>query len=55
MTTSPPPASRASAPYARYYLDTFRSAALASAIEPIEAPIGSAADVETVMRAPSAG
>jgi putative tryptophan/tyrosine transport system substrate-binding protein len=39
------------APYARYYLDTFRSAASASAIEPIEAPIGSAAEVETVMAA----
>jgi putative ABC transport system substrate-binding protein len=38
-------------PYARYYLDTFQSAASASAIEPIEAPIRSGADVESVMTA----
>jgi putative ABC transport system substrate-binding protein len=37
------------APYAGYYLDTFRTAAAASAITPIEAPIRSAAEIETVM------
>jgi putative tryptophan/tyrosine transport system substrate-binding protein len=37
------------APYARYYLETFRSAAPALRIEPIEAPVHNAADVETVM------
>jgi putative tryptophan/tyrosine transport system substrate-binding protein len=37
------------APYARYYLDTFRSAASALAIVPIEAPVHGAAEVEAVM------
>jgi putative ABC transport system substrate-binding protein len=37
------------APFARYYLDTFRSAAAALAIEPIEAPVHSAAEIEAVM------
>ncbi len=36
-------------PYDRYYLDTFRSAASTVAVEPIEAPIHSAAEVEAVM------
>jgi putative ABC transport system substrate-binding protein len=34
------------APFARYYLDTFRSAASELAVEPIEAPVHSAADLE---------
>jgi putative tryptophan/tyrosine transport system substrate-binding protein len=33
----------------RYYLDTFRSSASALALEPIEAPVHSAAEVEAVM------
>ena len=37
------------APYARYYLDTFRSAASSLAIEPIEAPFHNAAELETVV------
>jgi putative tryptophan/tyrosine transport system substrate-binding protein len=37
------------APYARYYLDTFRSAASALAVQPIEAPFQSPAEIETVM------
>ena len=37
------------APHARYYLDTFRSAASSLAIEPIEAPFHNAAELETVM------
>jgi putative ABC transport system substrate-binding protein len=37
------------APYARYYLDTFRSAAAALAAEPIEAPFQSPLEVETVI------
>ncbi len=37
------------APYARYYLDTFRSAASSLAIEPIEAPVRSATELETVI------
>jgi putative ABC transport system substrate-binding protein len=36
-------------PYARYYLDTFRSAASALAVEPIEAPVNGAAELEAVM------
>jgi putative tryptophan/tyrosine transport system substrate-binding protein len=37
------------APYARYYLDTFRSVASALAVEPIEAPVHSTEEVEAVM------
>jgi len=37
------------APYARYYLDTFRSAALALAAEPLEAPVYGAAEIEAAM------
>jgi putative ABC transport system substrate-binding protein len=37
------------APYARYYLDTFRSAAAAFAIEPIETPVHGTAEIETVI------
>jgi putative ABC transport system substrate-binding protein len=37
------------APYARYYLDTFRSAASAMAVEPIEAPVHSGAEVEAFL------
>jgi putative ABC transport system substrate-binding protein len=37
------------APYARYYLDTFRSAASALAVEPIEAPVNGTAELEAVM------
>jgi ABC-type uncharacterized transport system substrate-binding protein len=37
------------APHARYYLDTFRSAASSLAIEPIEAPFHNAEELETVM------
>jgi putative tryptophan/tyrosine transport system substrate-binding protein len=37
------------APYARYYLDTFRSAAAAIAVEPIEAPVHNAAEIEAVI------
>jgi putative tryptophan/tyrosine transport system substrate-binding protein len=37
------------APYARYYLDTFRSAAAALPVEAIEAPVHSAAEIEEVM------
>jgi ABC-type uncharacterized transport system substrate-binding protein len=37
------------APYARYYLDTFRSAASAFAVQPIEAPVHSIAEIEAVM------
>jgi len=37
------------APFARYYLDTFRSAASALAIEPIEAPVHSAAEIEAFL------
>jgi hypothetical protein len=37
------------APYARYYLDTFQSASSALAVGPIEASVHGAADVEAVM------
>jgi putative tryptophan/tyrosine transport system substrate-binding protein len=37
------------APYARYYLDTFRSAASAIAVEAIEAPVQSTEEVEAFM------
>jgi putative tryptophan/tyrosine transport system substrate-binding protein len=37
------------APYARYYLDTFQSAASTLKIESIEAPVRSIAEVEAVM------
>jgi putative ABC transport system substrate-binding protein len=37
------------APYARYYLDTFRTAALTLAIEPIDGAVRSAEEVEAVM------
>jgi putative ABC transport system substrate-binding protein len=37
------------APYAQYYLDTFRAAAPAFAVEPIEAPVRSSSEVEAVM------
>jgi putative ABC transport system substrate-binding protein len=37
------------APYARYYLDTFRLASAAAAVEPIEAAVGSAAEIEAVV------
>src|SRR5262249_51277008 len=37
------------APYARYYLATFRSAASALAVEPIEAPVYGAAEIESVV------
>jgi putative tryptophan/tyrosine transport system substrate-binding protein len=37
------------APYARYYLDTFRSAAVALAAEPLEAPVYGAAEIEAAM------
>ena len=37
------------APFSRYYLVTFRSAAAAFAVEPIEAPIHSAAEIEAAM------
>jgi putative tryptophan/tyrosine transport system substrate-binding protein len=37
------------APQARYYLQTFRSAASSLAVEPIEAPVRSAAELETVI------
>jgi putative tryptophan/tyrosine transport system substrate-binding protein len=37
------------APFARYYLDTFRSAAPTLKFEPIEAPFHTAAEVEAVM------
>jgi putative ABC transport system substrate-binding protein len=37
------------APYARFYLATFRSAAAALAVEPIEVPIHSAAEVEAAV------
>jgi putative tryptophan/tyrosine transport system substrate-binding protein len=37
------------APFARYYLDAFRAAAAALKIEPIEAPVHSAVEVEAVM------
>jgi putative tryptophan/tyrosine transport system substrate-binding protein len=37
------------APYARYYLDTFRFAASAQSVEPIEAPVQSPAEVEVIM------
>jgi putative ABC transport system substrate-binding protein len=37
------------APFARYYLDTFRTAAAAFAITPIEAPVNSAAEVAGVV------
>ena len=47
------------APFARYYLATFRSAASALAVEPIEAPVYGAAEIEFVVtmlgRYPSAG
>jgi putative tryptophan/tyrosine transport system substrate-binding protein len=38
-----------SAPFARYYLDTFRSAATALSVESIEAPVHSPAEIEDVM------
>jgi putative tryptophan/tyrosine transport system substrate-binding protein len=38
------------APYAKYYIERFRSAASALAFEPIEAPVRSAVEVEAVMR-----
>jgi putative ABC transport system substrate-binding protein len=37
------------APYARYYLDTFRSAAAALPVEAIESPVHSVAEIEAVM------
>jgi putative tryptophan/tyrosine transport system substrate-binding protein len=37
------------APYARYYLDTFRSAAATLKVEPIDAPVHSVAEVEAVI------
>jgi putative tryptophan/tyrosine transport system substrate-binding protein len=37
------------APYARYYLDTFRSAASVIAVEPIEVPVHSGAEVEAFL------
>jgi putative ABC transport system substrate-binding protein len=37
------------APYARYYLDTFQTAASAAGVEAIESPIRSAADIEAVV------
>jgi putative tryptophan/tyrosine transport system substrate-binding protein len=37
------------APHARYYLDTFRSAASALAVEPIEAPVHNTTEVEAVI------
>jgi putative ABC transport system substrate-binding protein len=37
------------APFARYYLDTFRAAAPAFAVEPVEAPVRSAAEAEAVV------
>jgi putative ABC transport system substrate-binding protein len=37
------------APFARYYLDTFRAAAAAFAVEPIEAPVHDIAEIETVV------
>jgi putative tryptophan/tyrosine transport system substrate-binding protein len=37
------------APFARYYLDTFRSAATALSVESIEAPVHSPAEIEAVM------
>jgi putative ABC transport system substrate-binding protein len=37
------------APYARYYLDTFRSAASALAVEAIDAPVHNTEDVEAFM------
>jgi ABC-type uncharacterized transport system substrate-binding protein len=37
------------APFARYYLATFRSAASALAVEPIEAPVYGAAEIESVV------
>jgi putative tryptophan/tyrosine transport system substrate-binding protein len=37
------------APFARYYLDTFRAAAPAFAIEPIEAPVRSTAEADAVV------
>jgi putative ABC transport system substrate-binding protein len=47
------------APYARYYLETFRSAAAAFGIEPIEAPIHGPAEIESAImllgREPDAG
>jgi ABC-type uncharacterized transport system substrate-binding protein len=47
------------APFARYYLATFRSAASALAVEPIEAPVYGAAEIESVVtmlgRNPGAG
>ena len=47
------------APFARYYLTTFRSAASVLAVEPIEAPVYGAAEIEFVVtmlgRNPGAG
>ena len=37
------------APYAQYYLDTFRTASAALSVEAIEAPVHSAAEIEAVM------
>ena len=37
------------APFAKYYLDTFRSAAAALSVESIEAPVHSPAEIEAVM------
>ena len=37
------------APFAKYYLDTFRSAAAALSVELIEAPVHSPAEIEAVM------
>src|SRR5262245_4001484 len=37
------------APYASYYLDTFRSAARALALNPIETPVHGAAEIEAAM------
>ena len=38
------------APYARYYLDTFRSAAAVMTVEPIEVPIQNTTEIEAGMR-----
>ena len=37
------------APYAKFYLDTFRPAAFALGVEPIEAPVHSTGEIEAVM------
>jgi hypothetical protein len=37
------------APYAHYYLDSFRSAAAATAIEAVESPVHSAGEIEALI------